>query len=61
MAGAYDRVKLPVANLGALFNMRWALIKTPLVCNLAPPVAAAAIATLAIRLLTAQEQVQVQV
>ena len=33
MAGAYDGVKLPVPNLGACFNMRWALIKTPLIGN----------------------------
>ena len=61
MAGPDDGVKLPVTDLGATFNMRWALINAPLVGNLAAPSPVAAAAALAVRLLTAQVQVQTPV
>ena len=61
MAGAYDGVKLPVTDLRAIFNMRWALTNTPLVWDLTASGPVAARAALAVWLLAAQVQVQTPV
>ena len=61
MTWADDGVKLPVTDLGAIFNMSWALVNTSLIGDLPAPGSVTASATLAIRLLAAQVQVQTPV
>ncbi len=58
LVGPDDGVKLPVADLGAVFNVRWALSNAPLVGNVASAAAVAAATALLVGLLTAQRQVQ---
>ena len=58
MAEPDNGVKLPVTDLGAIFNVRWALIHMPLVWDSAAYGRVATRKTLAVRLLAAQMQAQ---
>jgi len=57
MVGPDDGVKLPVADLRTLFNMRWALINGPLIGNAASALSPTGAAAFLVRLLAAQKQV----